>query len=116
MRNKGLNYILIILLIFFIPTFFSLTTLADDRPILLVGDDEYYPPYSYVNEEGEAVGFNIDLIKSVANALGYDVEIRLDEWSETRKALEKGDIDLISGMVYSKEREEFYSLSLKHSV
>ncbi|MDD4344132.1 MAG: transporter substrate-binding domain-containing protein, partial [Eubacteriales bacterium] len=61
-------------------------------------------------------GFNIDLIKAVANAAGYDLEIHLDEWSKVREALEAGELDLISGMVFSEEREEIYSFSLKHTV
>jgi ABC-type amino acid transport substrate-binding protein len=58
----------------------------------------------------------LSYITAVANAVGYDVEIRLDEWSKTREALNNGELDIISGMVYSQERELTYSFSLKHSV
>ena len=86
------------------------------RPHLIVGDDINYPPYSYLDEDGNPAGFNIELAKYVGTAMGYDVEFRLDEWNKVRQALEDGEIDVISGMFYSAEREEFVSFSSKHSI
>jgi diguanylate cyclase (GGDEF)-like protein len=48
--------------------------------------------------------------------MGYDVQIKLDEWSKTRATLESGGIDAISGMFYSTQREETYAFTSKHSV
>lgn len=86
------------------------------RPLLIVGDDINYPPYSYLDQNGEPAGFNVELARFVGTAMGYDVEIRLDEWDKTRLALEAGEIDVISGMFYSTEREKTYSFSSKHSI
>lgn len=86
------------------------------RPVLLVGDDINYPPYSYLDQDGNPAGFNIDLARYVGTAMGYDVEFRLDEWSKVRSALEAGEIDVISGMFYSPEREKTYGYASKHSV
>lgn len=86
------------------------------RPVLIVGDDINYPPYSYLDSEGNPQGFNIELARYVGNAMGYDVEFRLDQWSKVRGALEAGEIDVISGMFYSREREGLYSFSSKHSI
>jgi diguanylate cyclase (GGDEF)-like protein/PAS domain S-box-containing protein len=116
MKKTSWKLIYLFIVIFFIHILVPFSALAQERPLLIVGDDEYYPPYSFVDKNGEPAGFNIDLIKAVANAAGYDLEIHLDEWSKVREALEAGELDLISGMVFSEEREKIYSFSLKHSV
>ncbi len=85
------------------------------RPKLIFGDDIYYPPYSYLDENGDPTGYNVELAKAVGKAMGYDVEVRLDEWHMIRDALEKGEIDVISGMFHSVEREQIYSFSIDHS-
>ncbi len=87
-----------------------------NRPLLIIGDDKNYPPYSYIDKNGNPAGFNIELAKYVTNAMGYDVEFRLDEWRNVRKALEDGDIDMISGMSYSEERKSLYDFTNIHSV
>lgn len=89
---------------------------SNDKPVLIVGDDIYYPPYSFIDDSGNPTGFNVELAKAVGEAMGYQVEVRLDEWSKTREALEAGDIDVIAGMFYSDERDNIYSFSLVHNI
>jgi diguanylate cyclase (GGDEF)-like protein len=88
----------------------------DNRPKLVVGDDINYPPYSFLDSNGEPTGFNVALARAVGAAMGYEVEIRLAEWSKTREALDRGEIDVISGMFYSQQREISYGFTLRHSV
>lgn len=88
----------------------------ESRKTIVVGDDIDYPPYSYVDESGRPQGFNLELIQAAADAVGYNVEFRLDEWSNVRESLENGEIDAISGMFFSSERQMLYSFSTRHSV
>lgn len=87
-----------------------------EKPVLIIGDDINYPPYSFLDTSGRPAGFNIDLARAVAAVMGYDVEFRLDEWDKTRVALEAGEIDAIAGMFYSPQRQETYAFTAKHSV
>ncbi|MBV1759401.1 MAG: transporter substrate-binding domain-containing protein [Dethiosulfatibacter sp.] len=89
---------------------------SDSKPLLIIGDDVDYPPYSFIDEDGNPAGFNVELAKAVGEAMGYQVEIRLDEWSKTREALESGDIDVIAGMFRSLEREKIYSFTIVHNI
>jgi ABC-type amino acid transport substrate-binding protein len=42
---------------------------AQDRPWRMVyGGDEHFPPYEYLDENGKAMGLNVDLIRAVARA------------------------------------------------
>lgn len=85
------------------------------KPVIIVGDDNYYPPYSFLDSSGNPAGFNVELARAAGAAMGYDVIIRLDSWDKTRQALEAGEIDAISGMFYSKQRAELYNFTTRHS-
>jgi signal transduction histidine kinase/CheY-like chemotaxis protein len=83
---------------------------------IIVGDDIYFPPYSFLDENNEPAGFNIDIVTAAARAMGLEVEIRLDSWAKTRAALENGEIDALSGLFYSDERNKTYGFTSRHSV
>lgn len=112
--KKVVKFILLafVLSIFFVP----LKSEASDGPVIIVGDDIDYPPYSFLNEEGEPDGFNIHLAKAVLETMGYHVVVKLDYWDNVRNALDEGEIDIISGMFFSEERSQLYDFSIKHSV
>jgi ABC-type amino acid transport substrate-binding protein/CheY-like chemotaxis protein/nitrogen-specific signal transduction histidine kinase len=81
-----------------------------------VGGDHNYPPYEFINANGEPEGFNIDLIRAVADKLNINIDIQLGPWSETVTALEEGKIDLLAGMFYSPERDQRFNFSPAHSL
>ncbi len=81
---------------------------------LIVGSDKAYPPYEYLDEKGVPVGFNIDIIKAVANIMGLSIEIRPGTWNVIRSQIEAGKIDLVSGMFRSRERDKKVDFSTPH--
>ncbi|MBL7134560.1 MAG: transporter substrate-binding domain-containing protein [Phycisphaerae bacterium] len=83
---------------------------------LVIGTALDYPPYSFLDENGQAAGYNVDLTRAVAEAVGLDVEIRIGPWSEIRKALETGKIDAIAGMFYSAKRHELVDFSPPYTI
>lgn len=85
------------------------------RPRLIVSGDQAYPPFEYLDENGEPAGFNVDLIRAVAEVEGYDVEIRLQPWDAARADLQEGRVDVLAGMVYTPERDRMYDFSIPHS-
>ncbi|WP_284151722.1 transporter substrate-binding domain-containing protein [Desulfofustis limnaeus] len=86
-----------------------------DRAII-IGGDHNYPPYEYLDENGEPAGHNVDLTRAIAKALNLDVVIRLGPWTEVRAALERGEIDGLQGMFYSPERDLKFDFTPAHSV
>lgn len=88
----------------------------DNRPSIRVGDDYNYPPYSYLDENGEPTGYNIELIQAVADVMGYRVDFQLMTWPEVLSGLKNGELDLAAGMFYTQERADTYAFSTKHSV
>lgn len=84
--------------------------------VVRVGGDHYYPPYEFLNEDGEPDGYNTDLTRAIAEVMGLKVEIQLGSWSEMRLRLEAGEIDIMQGMVDSEERSDRYSFSPPHAI
>ncbi len=86
----------------------------DDFPILVKGDHDY-PPYEYINEKGEPDGFNVELFHKLAAELNLDYQLEVGPWSQVRKELENGSIDVLMGMMYSPERAEVIRFGVPHS-
>lgn len=83
---------------------------------ILVGGDYNYPPFEYLDEEGNPAGYNVDLVRAVARAMDLDIEIRLGPWTRITDMLAQGEIDLIQGMMYSPERDRIFDFSQAHTV
>jgi PAS domain S-box-containing protein/putative nucleotidyltransferase with HDIG domain len=91
-------------------------TVAPDsqRQVIRVGGDDSYPPFSYL-ENGEAKGFDNDLMRALAEVMGVDVEFHLSTWAEARQNLLDGKVDVIGGMAYSAERDALYDFTTPHA-
>lgn len=60
----------------------------------------HYPPYNYLNENEELVGFNIDLLNAIKDLYKTDIHISSDEWKTINESLAKNKIDAIGGFHY----------------
>lgn len=89
------------------------TAQTSERVVILAGGDQSYPPYEFLNN-GIPDGFNIDLAKSVAEVMGFDIEIRLGPWSEVRQDLLDGNLDVILGMANTVDRDKTYDFSVPY--
>lgn len=91
-------------------------SVSPGRGLLVIGGDENYPPYEYLDENGQPAGFNVDLTRAIAEEMGLDVEIRLGPWNTIFQELQDGRIDMVQGLFYSPERDRTLSFSQPHSV
>ncbi len=83
---------------------------------IVIGGDENYPPYEYLDGQGRPAGYNVELTRAIALEMGLDIEIRLGPWTEILNGLEKGEIDAIQGMFYSPHRDLTFDFSPPHIV
>ncbi len=101
--------------------FFCLTGLAlaeeeaAPEQILVIGGDHNYPPYEYLDQFGFPAGYNVELTKAIARVMGMEIKIRLDDWGRIRRALEKGEVDLLMGMAHTEERRSEVDFSSPHA-
>lgn len=89
----------------------TLAGTALDRPKIIVGGDQDNPPYEFI-EDGKPTGFNIEIMRAVAQVAGFDVEFRLAAWDTVRHELEKGKIEALSGMNYTPERSRLVDFTV----
>ena len=83
---------------------------------IIVGGDRDYPPYEFINKDGQPSGYNVELTRAIAEVMGMKVEFRLGGWSEMRTALQSGKVDALQGMSYSEERATEVDFSLPHTI
>ena len=63
-------------------------------PVITLGSDNY-PPYNYLNEDGNPTGIDVDLATEAFKRLGYRVEVVYIDWEKNKELLESGKIDCI---------------------
>ena len=82
----------------------------------MFGGDRDYPPYEFLDADGNPAGYNVDLTRAIAEVMGMRVEIRLGGWSEARRALAEGRVDALQGISWSEERERTLAFSPPHTI
>ncbi len=92
-------------------------TLSEDEVRLLaeLGElrvlaDRDFPPFTYVHD-GEAVGYEIDLVRELERVLQIPIAVEQDTWSNVRERLARGEAHLISGMRITPERRLRYQFT-----
>lgn len=78
---------------------------------LVVGFDASFPPYGYQDDNGELVGFDLDLAKEVAKRRGWKVELRPIDWDSKDAELSSGSINCIWNGFTINGREDLYTWS-----
>lgn len=83
--------------------------LKDSR--IIVAGDFRYPPYDFLDENGQPSGFNTALTKAMAEKMQVDLKVHLMPWKEARQKLKRGEVDIVQGMFYSVERDADFDFS-----
>ena len=65
---------------------------------LHVVTDIDYKPYSYVDENGNYSGFDIELMNNIANRMQMNLDLRLMSWADAQKEFDSGNADIIMNM------------------
>jgi len=77
-----------------------------------VGTDAAYAPFESQNEKGEIVGFDIDIVRAVAQKAGFEVTFVNTPWEGIFNALKQGDRDLlVSSITITDERRQSMDFS-----
>lgn len=76
-----------------------------------VAGDNNFPPYEFLDENNNYTGFNVDIMRAVALVTGIEIEYYPMAWDEACDKLKKGEVDIIQGMRYTRDRDLFYDFS-----
>ena len=86
---------------------FAVDTLAEiqKRGVLRIGMEPGYMPFELTNKKGEIIGFDVDMAKRMAKAMGVKLELVSTAWDGIIPALltEKFDV-IMSGMTLTQQR------------
>lgn len=80
-----------------------------ERTQFVVGFDAEFPPFGYIDDNGDYVGFDLDLAQEVADRNGWELVRQPINWDSKDMELDSGTIDCIwNGFTYTG-REDLYT-------
>ena len=85
----------------------------DGKKTFIMGIDPEYPPFSYLDENGEYNGFDVEICKAACDLLGWDFKVFSVNWDQKLVQLNGKECDCIwSGMtILDSMKEAGYVIS-----
>ena len=65
---------------------------------LHVVTDKDYAPYSYIGENGEYLGLDVEMMNEIANRMQMNLDLKLLDWNEANKVFSDGNAEVIMNM------------------
>ena len=105
--------ILSLALVFVLLMGLSASAFAAEEKTFIMGIDPEYPPFSYLGDDGEYTGFDVEVCQAVCDLLGWKMEIFGVNWDEKLVQLDSMECDCVwSGMtILDSMKEAGYVIS-----
>ena len=86
---------------------------AAEKKTFIMGIDPEYPPFSYLGDDGNYGGFDVEICQAVCDYLGWDMKIFGVNWDEKLVQLDSMECDCVwSGMtILDSMKEAGYVIS-----
>jgi polar amino acid transport system substrate-binding protein len=79
---------------------------AAEEGAVMIATDATWPPMEYIDETGELVGFDVELINAIADEAGLEIELKNTAWDGIFAGLANGAYDaIISSVTITEERK-----------
>ena len=83
------------------------TEAAGETQTFIMGIDPEYPPFSYMDDDGNYTGFDVEICQAVCDHLGWEMKVFGVNWDQKLVQLDAGECDCIwSGMTIVKSMKE----------
>ncbi len=77
-----------------------------------VGSDTTYPPFETINDDGDPVGFDVDVMNAICEVVNCNAVFVTTAWDGIFPALAAGEFDMVvSGVSITPERDEIVDFS-----
>ena len=82
------------------------------KRVLTIGIDDEFAPMGFRDENGNIVGFDVDLAKEAARRMGVELEFKSIDWDNKEAEITSGNIDMIwNGLDIMDEYKEYMIFS-----
>lgn len=86
----------------------------EEGKVFTVGFDAEFPPYGYMDENGEYTGFDLELAQEVCDRNGWELVKQPIDWDSKDMELSSGSIDCIWNGFTMNGREDEYTWSVPY--
>ena len=87
---------------------------TEEQPLVIACDWEF-PPYEFLNDQGQPDGYNIEVFDLILNRLKIPHRYQMEEWFQAVESFKKREADLIHALAINyKQRPYVMTLNLFH--
>jgi len=102
-QKKMLSIVLVGALLTIAIVLSGCTTEEVEENKIIVGTDAAFPPFEYTDENGNIIGFDIEMVTTILENLNYTVEVVDILFDSLPAALDAGNIDVIAAAMTIRE-------------
>lgn len=86
------------------------------RGTIIVGLEGDWAPWSYMDENDELTGYDVEVAKAIADKLGVEIQIVPGEWDGLFAGMDAGRYDMVvNGVEVTEERADKYDFSTPYA-
>ena len=80
--------------------------------VLNIGSDTTYPPHEFIDDSGQVVGFDVDVVGAICERINCQPNWVTTAWDGIFGALAQGEFDMVvSGVTITEERDKIVDFS-----
>ncbi|MGM0566365.1 MAG: transporter substrate-binding domain-containing protein [Bacteroidota bacterium] len=113
-RSLTISIVLILLWLIEMPSYAQYDSVTALPDTIHIASEPDYPPYCTVDENGNADGFSVELFKAAADAVGFNVHVKVGVWNHIKSDLAEGRIDALPLVGRTPEREELFDFTMPY--
>jgi len=84
--------------------------------VLEVRGNKDFAPFEFLNATGRPDGYSVELMQAVAKAAALKIRLQMGTWPDVFEELKAGRIDILTGVLYSRERDRVFDFSIPVTV
>lgn len=88
---------------------------AGQARTIIVGSETDFPPYAHLDNQGNAAGYSVDLIRAAAAEMDLKLQFRTGSWDWAWRALNQGEVDVLPLVARLPGRDQDVDYSVIHT-